>query len=167
MPLKSQPQASLLLASALVGAWRQAPPSADLSAAGKGRAAARLYPEPGLRPSGDVDVCVRPSQLERAASALEDARTCVDLHAGLGREEPRDFDELYERADAFRLGETLVRAPGAEDHLRLLCLHMLRHGAWRPVWLCDVAAAVESRPVSFDWARFVGQDRRRERWLAC
>jgi hypothetical protein len=43
-----------------------------------------------------------------------------------------------------------IRILGAEDHLRLLCLHLLKHGAWRPLWLCDVAAALESRPSSFD-----------------
>jgi hypothetical protein len=133
----------------------------------KGWAAARLYTEPGLRPSGDVDVCVRPAQLERARRALEGSGAWVDLHAGFGEDERRDFDELYERAETLALGGTAVRVPCAEDHLRLLCLHLLRHGAWRPLWLCDVAAALESRPAGFDWARFAGPDSRRARWVAC
>lgn len=133
----------------------------------KGLAAARLYTEPGLRPSGDVDVCVRPSQLERARRVLEGSGAWVDLHAGFGEDERRDFDELYERAESFKAGATAVRVPCAEDHLRLLCLHLLRHGAWRPLWLCDVAAGLESRPDGFDWARFAGRDRRRARWVAC
>lgn len=32
-----------------------------------------------------------------------------------------------------------VRVPSVEDHLRILCVHMLRSGARRPTWLCDVA----------------------------
>jgi hypothetical protein len=146
---------------------------ARLAAAGvdalliKGWAAARLYPEPGLRPSGDVDVCVRPTQLALARRALEGSRAWVDLHAGFGEDERRDFDELYERAEAHELGGAAVRVPCAEDHLRLLCLHLLRHGAWRPLWLCDVAAGLEGRPGAFDWARFVGSDPRRARWVAC
>jgi hypothetical protein len=57
-----------------------------------------------------------------------------------------------------------VRLLGAEDHLRLLCLHMLRHGAWRPLWLVDVAVALESRPTGFDWDYFLSGDRRRTGW---
>ena len=133
----------------------------------KGWAAARLYPAPGLRPSGDVDVCVRPAQLARAAEALRGSGVWVDLHEGFGEDERRDFDELLARSEVFRLGGATVRVPSAEDHLRLLCLHLLRHGAWRPLWLCDVAAALEARPPDFDWARFEGRDRRRARWVAC
>lgn len=133
----------------------------------KGRAAARLYPEPGLRPSGDIDVCVSPAQYARARQTLEGARAFVDLHAGFGEDERRDFGELDERAETFRVGVVPVRVPAAEDHLRLLCLHLLRHGAWRPLWLCDVAAAVESCPPGFDWGRFAGHDPRRARWVAC
>jgi hypothetical protein len=51
--------------------------------------------------------------------------------------------------------------------LRLLCLHMLGHGAWRALWLCDVAAAVEARPPTFDWDRFLWGDRRRTEWVTC
>jgi Uncharacterised nucleotidyltransferase len=133
----------------------------------KGWAASRLYPETGLRPSGDVDVCVRPSQLAHAAEVLRDSNVWVDLHAGFGEDERRDFEELFERAQIFRLGDGVARVPCAEDHLRLLCLHLLRHGAWRPLWLCDVAAALEARPRDFDWERFEGRDRRRARWVAC
>src|SRR5688572_7015078 len=39
----------------------------------KGWAVARLYPEKGLRPYGDVDLCVRPAELESARSILAGA----------------------------------------------------------------------------------------------
>ena len=66
-----------------------------------------------------------------------------------------------------KLGESEVRIPSAEDHLRILSIHMLREGAWRPLWLCDVAAAVESRPAKFDWNICVGPCRQTSNWINC
>jgi hypothetical protein len=57
-----------------------------------------------------------------------------------------------------------VRVFGPEDHLRLLCLHMLRHGAWRPLWLTDIAVALESRSPDFRWDYFLSGDTRRTDW---
>lgn len=54
----------------------------------------------------------------------------------------------------------------AEDHLRFLCLHLLKHGAWRPFWLCDVGMALESRSSNFDWDRCFGENKRRAEWIA-
>jgi hypothetical protein len=47
--------------------------------------------------------------------------------------------------------DTRVLVLGNEDHLRLLALHLLRHGAWRPLWLCDVARLVERLGGALDW----------------
>jgi hypothetical protein len=60
-----------------------------------------------------------------------------------------------------------IRVLCAEDHLRILCLHLLKHWAGRPLWLCDVAAALESRPSHFDWDRCLGKDQRRANWILC
>jgi hypothetical protein len=65
------------------------------------------------------------------------------------------------------LNGTEIRVMGAEDHLRILGLHLLKHGAWRPLWLCDVAAALESRHPNFDWNRCFGKNKRRADWIAC
>lgn len=75
-----------------------------------------------------------------------------------------DWDELYARSQVVFLSEPGARAGSAgtlpaalpfagnsfpvrilrdEDHLRLLCVHLLRSGARRPAWLCDVALLVE------------------------
>ena len=135
----------------------------------KGWAAAQLYPQPALRPYGDVDLWVAPHQRGRAVEALsspEGQRCRVDLHTDfplLGR----SYDEMRERSRLVRLAGIDVRILGAEDHLALLCVHMLGHGAWRAVWLCDIAAAVESLPADFDRARCVPRDPRRARWVAC
>lgn len=134
----------------------------------KGFVAGRAYPEQGLRPSGDIDLCVRPTQYPKAKEILaspEGRRFWVDLHEGVGELGDRSFEELYERSRVLSVGASRVRVLCDEDHLRLLCFHTLRHGAWRPLWLCDVAAAVETRGVDFDWGRVLGGDRRRDNWV--
>ncbi len=136
----------------------------------KGWAAARLYPEPGLRPYGDVDLCVRPEQFSRAETALEnvaEVRRGVDLHCGFAKFGGGDVEAIYARSRLARLGETEVRVLCAEDHLRILAIHMLREGAWRPLWLCDIALAIESRSAGFDWELCLTKNPRRADWVIC
>jgi hypothetical protein len=137
----------------------------------KGWAAARLYPEPGLRPYGDIDLCVRPEDYAAAQDVLLRAGghgTLVELHPGSSWLDDRSLDDLYARSQLFPIGALgEVRILGAEDHLRLLCVHMLSHGACRPIWLCDIAAALESRPPEFDWDWCLYGNRRRSDWVAC
>lgn len=130
----------------------------------KGWAAARLYPEPGLRPSGDIDLYVPRDRHPEARQALEAGRAAggVDLHRGFDELDDREPGQLLARSRTMVAAGVGVRVFGPEDHLRLLCLHLLRHGASRPLWLCDVGAAVESRPDGFDWDYF----RSGSRWRA-
>jgi hypothetical protein len=139
----------------------------------KGWASARLYPEPGMRVYGDIDLCVRPEQRE-AALAVTKSPECkqynVDLvhdELELSRLDNRSFDELYARSQRLTLDEVEVRIPSPEDHLRIQCLHLLKHGAWRPLWLCDIAVAVENLPADFDWDLCLGKHRRQSDWIAC
>jgi len=60
-----------------------------------------------------------------------------------------------------------VRVFGPEDHLRLMALHLLRHGAWRPVWFCDLALMLETLPPDFDWACFMSGDGARTDAAVC
>ncbi len=136
----------------------------------KGWAVARLYPEPGLRPYGDVDLWVQPEQYAAAVAALRNSAPlgcAVDLHQRFYELKDRTLDELYARSRVVRLGEVDVRILGPEDHLRFLCVHMLAHGAWRPMWLCDIGAALESLPADFDWNCCLGGSKRRANWVAC
>ncbi len=135
----------------------------------KGWAIARLYPEEGLRHYADIDLCVRPQEFADAESFIRGTayRYEVDLHCGFEKFGGGCFDEIYARSESIMVGETEVRVPCAEDHLRVLAIHMLREGAWRPLWLCDVAAAVESRPPDFDWDRSLGENRRWSNWVTC
>lgn len=135
----------------------------------KGWAAARLYPEPGLRPYGDIDLYVRPDHLENARAALGrlESPAPVDLHRSFPDFPDCGFDELYSRSRSAALGGLQIPLLAPEDHLHLLCLHLLRHGAWRPLWLCDVAALLESRPEGFDWDYFLSGNRWRVQATLC
>jgi hypothetical protein len=207
----------------------------------KGWSIARRYPERGLRPYGDIDLCVAPDQFERAERVLAGLPN-IDLHRGFTRigqtktvQRPtsnvqrqriqQEWDELYARtqvvclsepsrsptvregslifvgrnsgtkalpdgrasawdptvregsgrverplskllsepeaaaAGSLTTGTSVLSAPAGsratfdpgppiriladEDHLRLLCIHLLRSGARRPPWLCDVALLLD------------------------
>jgi hypothetical protein len=133
---------------------------------GKGWAAARLYPDPALRPYGDLDLYVRPEQQHAARAALTAplAGCPIDLHSGFAELDDRGPGILEAAAVHAEADGVVVNVFGPEDHLRLLCLHALRHGLLRPLWLCDVAAAVEGRSPAFDWDRLLGGDPMRTRW---
>jgi hypothetical protein len=136
----------------------------------KGWNVARLYPEPGLRHYFDVDLCVRHDCYAEAnglVASLGAEGLYVDLHDELDHLDVMKWDEFFSRSQLLRVEDTEVRVPCAEDHLRILCIHWLRHGAWRPAGLCDVAAALESRPDDFDWQRCLGPDPVRSDWVAC
>jgi len=137
---------------------------------GKGWAVARLYPRPGLRPYGDIDLYVRPEDERAARAALDETgreALPVDLHCGLAELDDRRFGEVFARSQVVRLGGSDVRVFGLEDHLRVLALHLLRHGAWRPAWLCDLALVVEIHAHDLDWGCFTSGDARRTDAAAC
>ena len=136
----------------------------------KGWAIARLYPEVGLRPYGDLDLCVAPEEHPAASLALRkvsDKTFNVDLHRGFKTLDDKSWDELFAHSRPLKLGNIEVRVPSPEDHLRVLCFHFLREGAWRPLWLCDIAVGLEMRPADFDWELFSGRNDRRQKWFAC
>ncbi len=120
----------------------------------KGWAAAQLYAEPALRPHGDIDIFVARGQRALAASVareLGDLGVAVDVQTELAELSDRSFDELCARAHVAMIDGTHVPILDDEHHLRFLCLHALRHGVSRPVWLCDIGAAIEAVHDGFDW----------------
>jgi hypothetical protein len=136
----------------------------------KGWAAARLYPETGLRPYGDLDLCVAPAQLSAAMAVLTEAAGrigWVELHEGVPDVADRPWAELYRRSRLVALGDGDVRLLGPEDQLRHLCLHFWRHVGCRPLWLCDVAALLEALPAEFDWDYCLAGNRRGSDWVRC
>ena len=115
----------------------------------KGWAAARSYPGPGLRPSGDIDVIVDPADVPGAQEiASTIPRLVLDIHAtpppGVG-----SVGALLARADRIPVDGATIAVPSAADHVLMTAWHMFKHGGWRPLWLCDVAAMLET---AFDFA---------------
>ncbi len=134
----------------------------------KGWAMSRLYPQKGLRPYGDIDLLIRPQQERIAAEVLvsEELRDCnVDLHPAAFECEDRRIDDMYERSQLVACGNEQLRVLGEEDHLAFIAVHLLKHAAWRPLWLCDLALLVESTNPNFDWRICLGTDKRRANWI--
>ncbi len=137
---------------------------------GKGLAVARYYPESGLRAYGDIDLYVKPDNYSKVARALKEAGFAedeIDLHKGISELNDLDLDEVYKRAQSMTIDDIAAQVFSHEDHLRLLCIHTLKHGAWRPLWLCDIAATLEAKPANFDWDYFLRGDKKKSDWAAC
>lgn len=136
----------------------------------KGWAIARLYPEPGMRPYGDLDLCVSPDHYATARKALESVESeghNVDLHLGFGEFYDRQGDDVFARSHLVSLDDQEIRVLSPEDHLRFLCIHLLRHGVVRPLWLCDIAVLLEGRTSDFDWDHCLSGSRQQADWVAC
>jgi putative nucleotidyltransferase-like protein len=134
----------------------------------KGWAIGRLYPQPGLRPAGDIDLFIRRGDYAAAQRVIksEEARDCwVDLHTHIFELADRSPEDLYERSELVLCGDEQVRVLRSEDHFALLAIHFLKHGAWRPLWLCDLALMLESMSAAFDWKLCLGKERQRENWI--
>jgi len=121
----------------------------------KGWTLSRLYGRPGLRPVGDVDLLVRREDLGHARTVLAgfEGGAEVDLQSDLSRYLPdRSTEALLAAAERVDMPAGSIRVLAPADHLRLVCLHQLHHGSWRPLWLCDVAVLVEALPPDFAWS---------------
>ena len=160
----------------------------------KGWAIARYYAAPHLRPFGDLDLCAPPGRHAEAAALLgkhisgtlrhdnqglvhlpnnfqvemsSGLAATVDLHADLKKYRCPSLAAVYGRSIPVRLSGGTVRVPALEDHLRLAILHFLRHGGWRPLWLTDIAAMLESANGDFNWDLCLGEEPHVRRWIAC
>ncbi|MDX6611707.1 MAG: hypothetical protein QOD75_893 [Blastocatellia bacterium] len=144
----------------------------------KGWSVARLYPQRGLRPYGDIDILVHPKDYAAAKLKLSEPenRDCwVDLHQRLLELDDRKLEDLFTRSQLVEVGQAflpvptegnqLIRVLGLEDHSALLAIHLLKHGAWRPLWLCDLAVILDALPETFDWDLCLGQKRLRVNWI--
>jgi hypothetical protein len=135
----------------------------------KGWAIARLYPEAGLRPYGDLDLWMQPADLEKFndLQSSGEAEYSVKPHVSFYPQYARSFADVMAHSQLVPLGDIQVRVPGDEDHLRLSCLRFLYHGGWRPLWLCDIALMTESAGTGFDWDLCIGSNPKHADWIAC
>jgi hypothetical protein len=137
----------------------------------KGWDSARLYPQAGLRSYEDIDLVVRPHEVERAQATLDAKDTTsaiVDFdHAEISVFDTADWDGLYERSGIVDLAGIDVRVLSPEDHLRAICIHGLKHCFSNPLWLCDIAVSVERAGPDFDWTHCFGSRRTQSQWIGC
>jgi hypothetical protein len=134
----------------------------------KGWSVARLYPDPAVRPHGDVDVWVPEEHFDHAsvlAARLATNGVLLDIHTRLPELAVRSPAQILGGARRQKVGDVNIQLLAPEDELALLCLHFLRHGGWRPLWLVDVAVELEMRPAEFDWRLCLGAEPRRAGWI--
>lgn len=146
-----------------------------------GALARRWYGDVSLRPLADIDLLVRPSDVDRARQilqtigyrrgtkggpsyhdpplALPGSPSSVELHyelTNLPLLHAMDFDDLYARALILDDQNGLVCTLGPEDTLLHLCIHTLRHidgeGGWTLLQLSDIARHVTV--FHLDWEVF-------------
>jgi len=134
----------------------------------KGWSVARRYPQIGLRPFGDIDLLIRPQQHLQAAWIAENEQLCdcsTDLHPGIFELVDRPVEDLFARSRLVACDDEPVRILSDEDQFALSAVHFLKHAAWRPLWLCDLALFLESMSAEFDWDLCLGNDPRRANWI--
>ncbi len=143
----------------------------------------RIYPDPSLRPAGDLDLLVAEPELEAAAAALlrigftrgpplqeayqrshhhhlqllRPLGPAVELHfrpqSGFGAAFPAG--ELLARARPHRtVGGAAVRVLAPEDELLVLAVHAAAHMGQRGAWLLDLLLFLERHPA-LDWAEML------------
>jgi hypothetical protein len=145
---------------------------------------ARLYPEPLLRPTTDVDLLVEDEQVPRASAALRalglkslDApaeayhrlhhhhvtfggeQGAVELHFRLltGFGAALAAEEALARAQPFDLEGRTVHVLAPDDEVLYLAVHAANHLFSRLAWLYDVKLLLGQSPV--DWDQVVARAR--------
>lgn len=134
-----------------------------------------LYGDPALRPSNDLDLLVRKEDFSHAEALLlnqgfeaeEDTddyhrvfqrgNLTVELHYDLASPRGLRFDvgEVWSRSTQTEYRFHPVRTMSAEDRAVYLCLHGLKHGFTRLIWIDDVARSIRAVPAKmlFQFAR--------------
>ena len=141
------------------------------------------YPNPALRPFGDLDLFVRREDVLPARKVLIGAgygdsleesqigrgflrwneelpfrrrrRPVVDLHWSAGPEHfpLSSFDDAWERLSPVEIDGRAVPAFCPEDRLRFACIHGTKHAWPSLLWLSDVARLASLDLL--DWDRFL------------
>jgi hypothetical protein len=105
----------------------------------------------GYRPSGQGDGSrwkLGPFIIEFHRNALGDERVSARL-TGLGTGVGRIDDEIWARALPAEMGEPYLM-PSPEDHLLILCAHLMKHNFEPGIWFSDLEAVLAETP-GFDW----------------
>lgn len=135
----------------------------------KGWAVSRLYPAPLVRPAGDIDLIVRHADYARATEVLT-GPDASPINAGLDLKHPaiweeKPNDDFWNYTMEVEVHGVHVHVLAAEDQLRMLSFHFLKHEGMRPLWLADIAMTLETRPADFNWSRLSSNDSVRAQWI--
>lgn len=129
--------------------------------------------DPRRRVMQDIDLLVRPEELDKLIAALKKQGFVklagnasqfrkngldIDAHAGIWYLNERELALFHERAQDAAVGEQAARVPAPDDHLIFLLTHAaVQHGEIEPKWVEDVALLISRRGAEIDfsdvWAR--------------
>ncbi len=121
----------------------------------KGEAVSRLYPKPGLREYGDIDLYMPPGDVRKAVSILREHGLAVtDAPDGCSHFKYKDIDiDVHCAYFELPMHGELPPVPSPEAVLLMLSTHMLKHAIGTGVGLrhvCDMAAAYRCLDGHFD-----------------
>ena len=156
----------------------------------KGRVLAGYYSPTHVRPTGDLDIIVPEGHFNAAVDCLmsesvsqelepngedrvfsvkfggDERPLRVDLHNNLSRFGFASTEEVFLHSMHVDLPDPPVfRMPSLEHHIRIVTIHFLRHGGWRPLWLCDIGALMEEIDSDFKWELCLGEDLVYAEWV--
>ena len=115
----------------------------------------------GYKPSGHGDDSRwkrGPFIVELHHNVLGDERVAARI-SGLGASNAEIDGEVWARARPLVLGEPFLM-PAPEDHLLIMCAHLMKHGFEPCIWFVDLEALL-LETESFDWAAALD---RADRW---
>lgn len=136
----------------------------------KGWATAFFYDKPGDRQYVDVDLVVSPEEFDeiKAFTTENQFAISVDLHKNARHLDSRTYEELFRDSVLKKCGDTMIRVPCDEDHLRILCVHWLNDGGAYKDKLWDIYYAVKNRRPDFDWDKCLSTiSQKRRKWIVC
>ena len=131
------------------------------------------YPLLGMRFMEDIDLIVRPKDLEPFIGILRSLgyensgplshlfvkdKVAIDLHthalhtdriAGRGSLFPSGMEPLWVSAVPWKSGYQYIKRPDDADHALLLCLHLLQHSFSRLIWLEDIRRLLDQGDPHF------------------
>lgn len=134
----------------------------------KGWSTVRLYPGDSGRRLGDIDLCFHPDEIEAAVELKArhpDALATVDLHQSVPDLPDRSWNELIERSVQVSLQNESIRILAPEEHLRLTCRHLVRHGLKAERMWNDVRVLLQTRSATFDWDECLRGDEVTSNWV--
>lgn len=141
-----------------------------------------LYPDPALRPISDIDLLIRPEQMDRFAACLAslnyrripghlhqwtNAQAIVDVHTDLiggdriaarRRAVDIDMDAVWTSSIPCAQIGGHVKMLAWEDEVLTCALHAVKHSCDRLLWFVDLARLADDRPEA-DWKRLIERAR--------